>query len=62
MKHWKWADCTYFSTSGCCTFSIGERSEQGPCGAEQHNEWVAARWYRRWFADLRAWFNGRDKK
>lgn len=51
---WAWADCTYYTTPFCCAMYSGpDASEQGPCCADLHNDWVAEKWYRRWVAHIR---------
>lgn len=61
-KSWKWAHCTAYESIGCCIFGIGGGdSEQGPCGADAHNDWIAAKWYRRIFADVRLFYMERRK-
>lgn len=62
-RRWKWADCAAGpGNRDCCHTSVGGwDSEFMGCMADAHNDWIAAKWYRRYVADVRAAiFNWRD--
>lgn len=53
---WKWVDCR---GDGCCHGHNGPYAgEFLGCHADRHNNWVHARWWRRWTANVREFFAG----
>lgn len=54
-RRWKWVDCAAGQNGNCCHTSVGGwDSEFMGCMADAHNDWIAAKWYRRYVADVRA--------
>jgi len=56
-ERWAWVDCGGDRDGWCCTTSYGDGgidyAHFTGCAADRHNDWVAARFWRRWVATLR---------
>lgn len=59
---WKWVECRSPGDGYCCTsYSGPDADEFMGCQADVHNDWVAAKWYRRIVADVRLFYMERKK-
>jgi len=53
-RRWQFVHCRAFTSGYCCYAAFGDGdSEFIGCQADVHNEWVAARFWRRWVAEAR---------
>lgn len=51
---WKWVDCRAHNEGYCCYGRNGPyEGDFLGCRADAHNDWVAARFWRRWCASVR---------
>lgn len=53
-ERWAWVDCRAHQDGWCCHSYRGPHADEFlGCEADRRNDWVAARFWRRWVATLR---------